>query len=113
VEIADAVVDRSDLAGIRTYIADALLLKGHALAAAERTPEAERVLREARSTAESLGHRRILWEILVTLGGIVGHEERAGMRTEARAIVEDIAANLDPDFKEGFQQRPDVRALLG
>jgi hypothetical protein len=46
VEIADAVFDRWDRGGIRTFIADALSLKGSALAAAGRAPAAESVLRE-------------------------------------------------------------------
>jgi hypothetical protein len=88
-----------------------MLLNGTALAAAGRTPEAERTLREARSAAEGSGHRRILWEILANLSGIVGDEEHAELREEARGIVETIADTLDSDLRASFVDRPDVREL--
>jgi hypothetical protein len=89
-----------------------MLLKGKALTAAGRTPEAERTLREARSAAEDLGHRRILWEILAKLGRIVGDGERAELQNEARGIVRTIADTLDGDLRARFVDRPDVRELL-
>jgi tetratricopeptide (TPR) repeat protein len=113
VEIADAVLDRLHHASIRPFTEDALLLKGRALAALERTSEAERTLREARSAAESLGHRRILWEILANVSGIVADEEQAELQNEARGIVETIADTLDDDLKASFVHRPDVQELLG
>jgi tetratricopeptide (TPR) repeat protein len=113
IEIADAVLDRLDRAGIRPFTANALFLKGSALAAAGRTPEAERALREARSTADGLGHRRILWEILAALGRIAGDDKRAALQSEARSIVKAIADSLDSDVRASFVDRSDVRALLG
>jgi tetratricopeptide (TPR) repeat protein len=112
IEIAGDVLDRLDRAGIRPFTEEATLLKGTALTAAGRTPEAERALREARSAAESVGHRRILWEILAKLGRIVGDEERAELQKEARSIVETIADTLDADLRASFVDRPDVRELL-
>jgi hypothetical protein len=112
IEIASDVLDRLDRAGIRPFTEEAMLLNGTALAAAGRTHEAERTLRDARSAAESLGHRRILWEILAKLGRIVGDEERAELHEEARGIVETIADTLDGDLRASFLDRPDVRELL-
>jgi len=112
IEIAGDVLDRLDRAGIRPFTEEATLLKGTALTAAGRTPEAERALREARSAAERVGHRRILWEILAKLGRIVGDEERAELQEEARGIVETIADTLDGDLRGRFLDRPDVRDLL-
>jgi class 3 adenylate cyclase/tetratricopeptide (TPR) repeat protein len=112
VEIAGDVLDRLKRTGIRPFTEEAMLLNGTALAAAGRTPEAERALREARSAAESVGHRRILWEILAKLGRIVGDEERAELQKEARSIVETIADTLDADLRASFVDRPDVRELL-
>jgi class 3 adenylate cyclase/tetratricopeptide (TPR) repeat protein len=111
IEIAVDVLDRLDRAGIRPFTEEAMLLNGTALAAAGRTPEAERTLREARSAAESVGHRRILWEIVAKLGRIVGDEEHAELREEARGIVETIADTLDSDLRASFVDRPDVREL--
>jgi hypothetical protein len=112
VEIADAVLDRLHRAGIQPFTENAMLLKGRALAALERRSEAEGALRDARSTADGLGHRKILWEILAQLGRIVVDEERAELRTEARSIVRSIADPLDGDFRASFVDRPDVRELL-
>jgi len=111
VEIADAVLDRLHHAGIRPFTEDALLLKGRALAALERTSEAERALREARSAAEALRHHRILWEILVALGRLVGDEERAQLQREARGFVEAITETLDSDLRASFLARSDVRRV--
>jgi class 3 adenylate cyclase/tetratricopeptide (TPR) repeat protein len=113
IEIADDVLDRLGRAGIRPFTEEAMLLKGTALAAAGSTREAERTLREARSAAESLGHRRILWEILANVSGIVADEEQAELQNEARGIVETIADTLDDDLKASFVHRPDVQELLG
>jgi ATP/maltotriose-dependent transcriptional regulator MalT len=112
IEIAGDVLDRLDRAGIRPFTEEAMLLEGTALAAAGRTPAAERALREARSAAESLGHRRILWEILAKLGRIVGDGERAELQEEARGIVRSIADTLEGDLRASFVARADVRELL-
>ena len=113
VKMADAVLDRLHRAGIRPFTEDAMLLKGRALAALERTSEADRALREARSAADGLGHRRILWEILAELGRVVGEEEHAELVMEARRIIGSIADTLDDDLRASFVDRSDVSALLG
>ena len=113
VEMADAVLDRLHRAGIRPFTEDAMLLKGRALAALDRTSEAERTLREARSAADGLGHRRILWEILAELSRIVGEEEHAELVIEARGIVRSIAGTVDEDLRTSFVERFDVQELLG
>jgi tetratricopeptide (TPR) repeat protein len=112
VESADSVLERSERAGVRTFIADAMLLKGHALASAGRTREAGLVLTEARETAAAVGHRRILWEILVALARVVDAEQGAALRQEARQIVRSMADTLDDDLRKRFLDRPDIRALL-
>ena len=113
VEMADAVLDRLHRAGIRPFTEDAMLLKGRALAAVDRMSDAERTLREARSAADGLGHRRILWEILAELSRIVGEEEHAELVIEARGIVRSIADTLDGNLRASFVDRPDVSARLG
>jgi class 3 adenylate cyclase/tetratricopeptide (TPR) repeat protein len=112
IEIAGDVLDRLDRAGIRPFTEDAMFLNGRALAALKRVPEAERALREAGTTAEGLGHRRILWEILAELSRLVGGDERAELLREARGIVRSIADTLEGDLRASFVSRPDVRELL-
>jgi class 3 adenylate cyclase/tetratricopeptide (TPR) repeat protein len=111
IEIADAVLDLVHRAGLRLFVAEALLLKGRALAAGGGR-DAEGVLREARRTAEGLGHRRILWEILVALAPMVGEQERLGMLREARRIVASIADGVEEDLRRSFLARPDVHGLV-
>ena len=112
VEMADAVLNRLHRAGIRPFTEDAMLLKGRALAAVDRMSDAERTLREARSAADGLGHRRILWEILAELGRIGDDDESAEMRAEARRIVERIGNDVERDLRASFLARPEVSALL-
>jgi len=112
VEIAEALLDRLRRDGIRPFAPEALLLKGSALAAIDRTHEAELALRDARSKAQRLGHQRILWEILSELGRIEDGDESAEMRAEARSIVERIADNLEGDLRGSFLARLEVGALL-
>ena len=93
--------------------ADAMLLRGEALAGAGRKAEAEQTLRDARRSEEDLGHRRILWEILTEMAQVVADEERTVLLAEARDIVLTIAGTLDGELSSTFLDRLDVRALLG
>jgi class 3 adenylate cyclase/tetratricopeptide (TPR) repeat protein len=112
IETADAILDRIDGMGIRPFRADALLLRGKAMAAAGMTSEAERALQDARASAEGLGHRKILWEILSELGRIADGDAREALLKEASAIVEAIAATLDEDLSASFLKRPEVQSVL-
>ena len=117
VEIADSILDRLRRLEVRQFTADALLLNGRSLAPAGKTHEAERVLREARSEAERLECRRILWEVLWELSEILDLQENAeaarGLRAEARRLVEQIAESVDQEeLRSGFLDRPDVMVVL-
>jgi class 3 adenylate cyclase/tetratricopeptide (TPR) repeat protein len=112
VAVADELMARSDRMGVRQHREAARLLKGRALAAGGNASEATDVLREARSIAERLGHRRILWEILAELAGVAGGDERTTLLGAAREIVHAMADTLEPDLAKSFLVRPDV-AILG
>jgi len=101
----------------RYLLADALYLKGKALAAIglTRVEEARVTLREARAEAEAIGSRRILWPILIALAEI---EDRCDRQAEARAlrlpareIIEYIADHCPPDLRESFLGLPQVQAV--
>src|SRR5207244_8092224 len=83
------------------------VVERRALAALDRTSEAERALREAQSAADGLGHRRILWEILAELSRIVGEEEHGELVIEARVVVRSIAGTVDEDVRTSFVARVD------
>ena len=106
---ADEVLARLARMDVRHYVDEALLLKGRSLVG---SPEAETVLGDARSTAESLGHRLILWEILAELAEVVAGDEGTQLRTDAREIVRTIADTIEAPLRASFLERADVRALL-
>jgi class 3 adenylate cyclase/tetratricopeptide (TPR) repeat protein len=110
IEIADQLLARLDRIRVRQFAEAARLLKGRALRASGDAVAATDVLREARSIAEDLGHRRILWEILAELAE-VGGEERSALLAGAREIVHAMADTLEPDLGKRFLNRPGVAIL--
>jgi class 3 adenylate cyclase/tetratricopeptide (TPR) repeat protein len=113
VEIADDILDLLRRRGIRQYTVEALLLKGRSLAAGERREEAREVLLDARSTAESLGSRWVLWEVLGELSRIEAAEgnvsDASALRADARQIVEGIAASIEDEaLRSSYLARPDA-----
>ena len=117
VRIATEVLERLRGMGVRPFVPEALLMQGTSLAALGRRPEAERVLREARSEAEALGHRRVLWEILRELSAVRAAEgdlEEAGrLRGEAGRIIREIAETIEDErLRSSFLARPEVKVVL-
>jgi tetratricopeptide (TPR) repeat protein len=103
--------------GIRLFIADALGYQGRALHAQGRLDAAQDRLSAARAEAEATGTRWSLWPILATLSVIAaerGHaDEAAALRQQAAEIVNAIAAHTgSPELRDGFLNKPAVRAVL-
>jgi class 3 adenylate cyclase/tetratricopeptide (TPR) repeat protein len=116
-EIADSVLEWLRRLDIRPFIPAALLLKGKALLSGGGPAEAETALLEARSEAERLGFRTILWRIDAELGGLSaagGDATRATeLRDEAGSVIEQIAEGIDDvEIRASFLALPDVRAVL-
>jgi ATP/maltotriose-dependent transcriptional regulator MalT len=99
VEIAETVLERLRSWEIRPFVAEALLLKGRSLAMSGNSDEAERALAEARTHAERLEHRLVLWEVLAELSQVASArgdaELAARLRSKARRLVERTADGLD------------------
>jgi class 3 adenylate cyclase/tetratricopeptide (TPR) repeat protein len=110
IEIADQLLARLDRIRVRQFAEAARLLKGRALRASGDAVAATDALREARSIAEDLRHRRILWEILAELAE-VGGEERSVLLAGAREILHAMADTLEPDLGKRFLDRPGVAIL--
>jgi hypothetical protein len=115
-QIAEDVVGFLRRIEVRQFVEDALLLKGMSLAAGGQGGEAEGVLRDARSEAESLRARRILWEILWELSEVVTAQgnivEATELRTAAGRVIDQIAESIDAaKLRASFVARPEVRAL--
>ncbi len=116
IQIADDLEGLLHRLGIRQFVADTLLLKGRSLTADGRMDEAERVLTAARSEAENVESRRVLWEILRELGELsAARGDAAGaaeLLAEAGRIVGQIAETIpEEELRAGFLARPDVKAL--
>jgi len=78
---------------------------------------AETTLRDARSEAEPLGHRRVLWEILRELSDVrearEDPDEASRLRAEAGRVVLEIAGTIDDEpLRTGFLARPELEAVL-
>jgi predicted ATPase/class 3 adenylate cyclase len=103
---------------MRPYVADFEYLEGEAQRRRGELDAATQALSRARATASGLGGRRILWQILASLGSVEdaqGHTvSAAGMREEARSIAAGIEESLRPvGLAERFRAQPVVRALMG
>ena len=112
IEIADAVLDRLRSAGLRPFVAEAMLLKGRALAAAGRAREAGEDApggaldrRRPRAPSDPVGDPRG-----------ARHDRRRGgapgLLTEARVVVRSIADGIEEELRRSFLARPDVRPLM-
>jgi ATP/maltotriose-dependent transcriptional regulator MalT len=116
-EIADRVLEWLRRLDIRPFVPAALLLKGRALLAVGALGEAETALLDARSDAERLGFRTILWRIeaeLSDLSAARGEATRAAeLRDEAGSVIEQIAGSIDDaELRSSFLALPDVRAVV-
>jgi tetratricopeptide (TPR) repeat protein len=117
VEIADAVIAWLHGHELGQFLPAALLLKSRALIASERPEEADPLLREARSRAEEMGYRRLLWQIDRELSRLAADRgdatEAAALRAEAASIVSAITETIDDvELRASFLALPDVRAAL-
>jgi hypothetical protein len=117
VEIADAVIAWLHRHGLRQFLPAALLVKSRALIASESPGPADPLLREARSRAEDMGYRRLLWEIDWELSRLAADRgdaaEAAALRAEATSILSEITDTIDDvELRSSFLALPDVRAAL-
>jgi tetratricopeptide (TPR) repeat protein len=116
IDIADRVLEWLRPLDVRPYDPAALFLKGTSLRELGRSDDAERVLREARQAADTLGFAPILWQIDMALGGIAaeaGDAARAAeLRGQAWTIVDHLAATIDDEaLRASFLGLPEVHAV--
>ena len=111
---ADEVIQMLAAMRLRLYLPDAGYLKGRALLAQGRRDEARAALEQARSVAEEMGCRRMLWPILFALSQVVADsKERQRLLAEAGATIDYIAEHIgDPQLRASFLNTPAVQAVL-
>ena len=114
VAVTDTLLTQFHQHGIRLFVPEALYLKGKALLGLGRGEAAREHLREARTEAEALGSRRMLWRILDALSWLESDTTRAAaLRQEAREIIRYMVAHIDQDdLRATFLSSPDVRAAI-
>jgi tetratricopeptide (TPR) repeat protein len=115
--LADGVVAKLRHNGVRLFLADVLCFKGRALRAAGRVDEARSALKAAKSEAEELGSRRMLWQIEAELAGIAaGRGDQNAARAlwrRAAEVIEYIAAHAgSAELATSFVNQKSVRSVL-
>ncbi len=115
--LMDVLIARLGSAARRTYLAEALYLKGQALLGQGQPEAARAVWQEARAEAEALGQRRRLWPILCALSQVetqLGHPAEArALRQRAREVITYIADHIPrPDLRDSFLSLPFVQVAL-
>ncbi|MCP4540313.1 MAG: hypothetical protein GY832_24505 [Chloroflexi bacterium] len=103
--------------GMQSQIPRALYLQGRALLGLGQDKTARKRLLEARTIAEEIGSRRILWQVLTLLAQIAqahGQDEKARqLWAQAREIVEFMADNIsDPELRALFLNAKPVHTML-
>jgi len=102
--------------GFRQSLHDALFIQAKAMRALGETDHAFELLNEARTEAERIPSRRLLWQIYTTLSemeserGNMAHAEN--YRTHARATIGHIVEHTPPNLRASFLNRHDVRAVM-
>jgi len=100
--------------GLRVYIPEALYLRGKTLWGMGDTKAARNSLLEARTEAEAIGSRRMLWLILGTLSQLATTPTEANhLRHQAQEIIHSIADSIgNPELRASFLGLADVLEII-
>ena len=114
---AETLIPRLRKEGGRSYLPDALQIQGKAFLKLGDVDAARRTLQEARTVAEGIGLRRVLWSILDDLAGLEATcgdpAISASLRVEARDVVRYLADHMgDQARRSVFEHLPRVVAIL-
>jgi predicted ATPase len=112
--IADSTVELARMKGLGRYLPEALLLKGKSHYLLSDPTQASSALEQARTEAETLGSRRLLWQILALLAETENNKDKAAaLKSEARENVDTIASHIsNEELRDSFLKSDAVRAIL-
>lgn len=114
-EDAQALAKRARQTGMHHFLPEALLIQGQAFAAMDKLDQAGDVLQDARSVAETIGQRRVLWQILAEMAEIEdrrGNGDTAGTyRDQARHVIDYIVEHSGSELRSSFLSMPEVQAI--
>jgi tetratricopeptide (TPR) repeat protein len=115
-EAANEFINYVAAVHMRYMNADAFYLKGRALLETNRLAEASAAFAQAQREAESMGARRIEWQILMGQSALASQTGQPGhasaLRRQAREIVSAIAAHTPDRLRASFLALPQVRAVF-
>lgn len=111
-ELVAALIAHIRQFALNQLLPDALFLQGKTQLKLEKKAEAKESFAQARTAAETLGSRRMLWQILAALAEL---EEDAGqtggLRAHAGEIVSYIVEHMPTELRGGFLNLPEVQEL--
>ena len=98
---------------LNQFLPDVLFVQGKAQLMLGQREEAKESFAQARTAAEALGSRRMLWQILAALAELEDDAAQANaLRAQAREIVAYITEHMPPELRGGFLHSPPVRAIM-
>lgn len=112
----DSILQYLKKSQARGLMPEPMLAKGKILIARNELDDAAAILSEARGVAEARAARRVLWQIYSALAEI--HERRGdyskanSLRSQAREMIEYIAAHATEEQRAAFLNLPNVRTIL-
>jgi predicted ATPase len=114
VTLADGAVELSRQYKLGCYLPEALFLKGKSHFMQGDLIQAKNALEQARSEAERLGSRRLLWQIIAILAEVESDKELSGrLKAESQEIVQYITNRITrQDLREAFLRYAAVSAVL-
>jgi tetratricopeptide (TPR) repeat protein len=100
--------------GLRSFISDALYLRGQILEGMGQVEAARDTLLEAHAEAEAISSRRMLWQILFALSRLeTDPTEAKRLCQQAQETIEYIAGNIgNPELRVPFLNLAEVQAVL-
>jgi len=106
IELADSAIEFTRVYKLGRYHPEALFLKGKCHFMHGDIQEAKVALEQARTEAEKLGSRHLLWQIISILAEIESDKELSmALKTEASEIVHYIANQIGrEDLRESFMR---------
>ena len=114
IAIVDPIVKDCQQFKVGQYLPETLLLKGKAHLMNGEHDLAKSAFEQARLSAETIGSRRLLWQILAALAGVESDlEKSAALRAQARETIQFIADHIHEDaMRSQFLQSEGVSALI-
>ncbi len=114
IAIIDPVVKNSQQFKVGQYLPEALFLKGETHLMNSEHDLAKDAFEQARLSAEAIGSRRLLWQILSAMAEIESdHEKSAPLKKQARDNIQFIADHIRSDeLRSLFLQSEAVKTLM-